>query len=564
MFYAFLVKMPSSFPEYRWPSSLPRIRNPGGTTPGAVSYPDVSLPWGRLSWGTSLNCAGDVALDPLQIGIGNPPDLTINFTLPPASNTVNNRVVARPRNLRPVNPLPAGTIQADFFLANWGSQVPASAFWRKISPATAPRNLLDIPAGPPGNDIHFDWVVPNADRCWYLDSNPNCAQAGEDHQCMLVQLSQVTPATPTPNPAPLVFRNQSTYRNMVFVGTSSAFRREAEISVVGLTPIPDARPTRDVYLYVETVNMPARITPGAIPSAAAIVSERDTLIVAEHDTALKLEWGTVRLERGDSAILPVKDTIPVTGEDNGDRFAAVRRAGESGRLTVPEVDAYLPTYRVHAYHATGDSLGSDPVLEPQTSFGYWVDHKGEIIGWRHRLEGENLVELAPNYYKIAVPNYGTAKITTIIEALEPRRFALSLHTGVSLPHGSFNTTHDAGFGITADAEYWWSPRLAVAALVAYHRFGGESSNPDLDLLHMSVAVESRVTFGNPSVLVDVGGGLYDFSPGSSDPGVHAGAGVEFDATPTVSLGVTARVHTVFTSGSNTTFSALQAGGRFRF
>jgi len=101
-------------------------------------------------------------------------------------------------------------------------------------------------------------------------------------------------------------------------------------------------------------------------------------------------------------------------------------------------------------------------------------------------------------------------------------------------------------------------------LAGYHRFGGEAAIPDLDLFHASAALEARVTSGRPSVLVDAGGGLYNFSPGSTDPGVHAGLGIEFDVSPMVSLGITGRVHTVFTTGSNTTFSSLQAGGRIRF
>ena len=145
-----------------------------------------------------------------------------------------------------------------------------------------------------------------------------------------------------------------------------------------------------------------------------------------------------------------------------------------------------------------------------------------------------------------------------------RLFALSLHAGVSMPHGTLNGTHDAGFGITADAEYWWKPRLAVATLAGYHRFNGQGANPDLDLVHASVALEAKVTTGQPSVMVDGGAGIYDLSPGPTDPGVHAGAGLEFEVSPTVALGFTGRVHTVFTTGSNTTFSSLQAGGRIRF
>jgi hypothetical protein len=66
------------------------------------------------------------------------------------------------------------------------------------------------------------------------------------------------------------------------------------------------------------------------------------------------------------------------------------------------------------------------------------------------------------------------------------------------------------------------------------------------------------------VLLDAGAGFYHFDPGSTDLGIHGGVGIEFPVSPTVSLGVTGRVYTVFTTGSNTTFSSLQAGGRVWF
>jgi hypothetical protein len=163
---------------------------------------------------------------------------------------------------------------------------------------------------------------------------------------------------------------------------------------------------------------------------------------------------------------------------------------------------------------------------------------------------------------IAVENDTLFKGT--VSDLEPRRFAVSLHAGISIPHGSLNTSHDPGFGITADLEYWWTPRFGVAALLGYHRFGAAGAGDDLDLLHASGALETRITSGRTSVLLDAGAGYYDLSPGSGEPGVHAGAGLERELSPAVSLGVSGRVHTVFTSGSNTTFTSVQAGGRLKF
>jgi hypothetical protein len=211
----------------------------------------------------------------------------------------------------------------------------------------------------------------------------------------------------------------------------------------------------------------------------------------------------------------------------------------------------------------GNFLGPDfaDQIHVTLSEGIVVGKPRDLLDGRYEIE---LLLSGNNDPEITITVVDHLLFKGPVSQLRPRRFALSLHAGVSLPHGSFNATHDPGFGITADAEYWFKPKFAVAALLGYHRFGGEGVNPDLDLFHASVAAEARVTTGSPSVLVDAGGGFYNFSPGGSDPGVHAGVGIEFDLSPTVAVGATGRVHNVFTTGTNTTFSSLQVGGRIRF
>jgi hypothetical protein len=151
-----------------------------------------------------------------------------------------------------------------------------------------------------------------------------------------------------------------------------------------------------------------------------------------------------------------------------------------------------------------------------------------------------------------------------LSRLEPRSFALSLHAGVSLPHGTFNAAYDPGFGFTIDGKRQLNSTFAIIGLLGYHRFEGAGANTDLDLYHASAGLEALLTSGRVALLADAGGGVYHFSPGSTDPGAHAGIGLELDVSPAVVLGISYRAHTVFTSGSNTTFSSIQAGARLRF
>jgi len=570
MWYAVVDKQPTTAVAYAWPADYGFSTDATGST---FISPDPTVTWSSVRLGSppGVTCAGDVELTALQVGTENTPTSKIEFTALPASENLDTNVFfVRPKNIRLGGDLPAGSIEAKVFVANWGTQVLDETFWRPITPTDpndvqtnrdniAPGEVAGV--GPPRNDIHFKWAMPVAERCKYSPStDPLCQPLRGMHQCILVQLSSTSS---------LVFRNQSVARNMDFVSTASPFSRTAEVSVIGLEPIADGRERRDVYLYVETVNMPAVVTSALPATDTIIVVGRDIRIVATRDTAIRTEWGIVKLARGDTAVFPTKDTIVLSGQSSEAPLGALQRAAATGRLTTEDIDKHAPTFRVHAFHTTGDTLTLNgvkvPVLEPQSSFGYWVSHSGEVTGWSYRLEGARLSKIAPNYYKIEVPNNGTTTLTTIIEAREFSRFAFSLHAGLSYPTGNFKNTHDQGWGATADLEYWLSAKFGIAALFGYHRFEDTSAaKTKLELYHGSGALEYRLTTGSPSIIVDAGGGYYSFRPGSSDLGLHAGATLDFAINQHLSLGVNGRAHSVSTSGSKTTFYAVQAGGRYRW
>jgi hypothetical protein len=603
MWYTYFVFTPTGVQvQYHWPRTRVRDRDGDGILDGDITSDPSSLPdpasaadWGKFTIGpATAACVGDVALTAGNIGTDSPsgPSSEIKWADPGPGPTplptTPNTFVARPTN-RGTATINLGTISADFYLANWGTLADwndlgptgnINTLWRKINGASAPTNGGDISPGTAGsaNDIQFDWGSPAAPvtPCERYDYTPDplgppCSDlTARDyptglgcpgprracHQCLLVELS---------SGAPLTFLNKSVYRNMDFVTPHSPFKREAEVSVVGLPATSGA--TRDVYLYVETRNMPAWTNQSS--------ADRDTFVVTHGRTILLDRGDTIRIPRTDTVVvgpaaitLGEGDTIRVPGQNTGKRRAVLQDAMDKGLLGADVIDSLMPTYRVHAYHATGDSVlvggVKRPIVHAQTSFGYWVDHTKAVQGWRHRLEGAQLIQLAPNFYKIAVPNNGVATVTTTIEAVEPRPLALSLNAGVSIPHGTFSAAHDPGFGFTLDGKRQLNSTFAIVGLLGYHRFEGVGTNPDLDLYHASGGLEAALTSGPVAVVADAGGGVYHFSPGSTDPGAHAGIGLEFEVSLELELGVWYRAHTVFTSGSNTTFSSIQAGGRLRF
>src|SRR5205823_4670632 len=85
----------------------------------------------------------------------------------------------------------------------------------------------------------------------------------------------------------------------------------------------------------------------------------------------------------------------------------------------------VPTYNIHAYYDTGMRRSKNSqilrVLAPMTSFGHFLEHTGSLHGWDHALSGPGLERIAPNFYRIPVPNDGVVTVTTRITALEQPR-----------------------------------------------------------------------------------------------------------------------------------------------
>lgn len=534
------------------PFTLPRTAGAGFTkdTPSG-SGPNFPAPdstnWqpSRFSSGPSdTGCLNDgVSLYVGDIGTENPVSSQILWKPLPGSSPQPrpvNTFFARPRfnSVAAAADIPPGGIKATFRIANWGSQPDPNqvaagvVLWDAIPGGTNVASGIAIPVASPtppaGSDlpypaptppngplspISFPWQLTDAQAADFEGANPN----KRTHQCMLVELSGGS----------LKFYNDSVVRNMDFEDASE-MKREAEISVVGLTPV-SATP-RDVYLLVEVLNMPAvpKVPPG-----------------------------------------------PNVGRVRGGGTKGMTGAG----MTIEELDRFMPTYRVYVYHDTGRKFttekGTFPILEPQGSFGYYVRHEGEIEGWKHRLEGAQ--QIAPNFYLIKVPNNGKATVSTTIEAVEPgivnppgfKRWGLSLHAGLSIPHGNFNTFYNPGPNFGFDLEYRITPTFSLEGIYGFHHFNGDNFGlftvSDVNVHQLSL--NGKVYGGTAPVrpFFNFGGGAYVFTPGANTHGgLNVGGGFQFAVTPNFAVDTMYNFHNVFTSGSSTQFSTIQGGVRFRF
>lgn len=350
-----------------WPTTAAFGFTTGLVYPLPSAYEEYTL--GSLA-DPSCPASGAISLTYFGVGTTNIPSSDIDINNP-------NTLFAFPINNSGAD-VAANQIMAHFAIANWGSIASPTAPWTTIRDNEPNQGL--IPNGTTAtlaNGISFSWTVPGA----LADEFRNGTKSR--HQCMFVELSG----------AGLTFNPASVYRNMDFVGAST-FTRQAEISVVGLRPISPV--PRDVYLAVESRNMPARVDPEEKRRTFSLTGR--ALSESEQEGGL--------LER-------ITDYVNNYGYDE-------EKEQSLGALQ-EQLDNYLPTYRIHCYYDTGVRETNDgktyAILGLQSGFGYYAIHEGDLEGWSHRLNGA--IRIAENFYVLRVPNNGTAKITTTIQAVEP-------------------------------------------------------------------------------------------------------------------------------------------------
>ena len=209
-----------------------------------------------------------------------------------------------------------------------------------------------------------------------------------DHQCMHVQLSGVPGSGDT-----LPFRVDSVYRNMDFVN-ASVVQRPADIDMSGRALGP-GQTDNPVYLVVRTHNMPS----------AAECEEMS----------------------GDLA-----GCFPVEFK-------------EGGSLDL------MSRYTVHGFVDSGRRVNlpdapQTPILSPFSSYGYYVQHQGEIQGWEHRLDGATPLAPYDAVYRLNVGEGQVATVVDTIRVLDPETPSCTQVTPPVVPDNPGGGVLEAGPG----------------------------------------------------------------------------------------------------------------------
>jgi opacity protein-like surface antigen len=512
---------PATIP-YTWPTTT--VAQPGQYVyqiiSGKHTFPEPNI-WGEFSTGTQ-GCGG-ITMTWSDIGTGNATSQSYIDVLG------SNNFFANPANNN-TTAVSANVLKASIRFANWGSQVgvvtPASwvgppqlAALADTGGISAAAMLNDL--NPPHGSMTAAWTPDQTWKCKFIGKNgvpanqtrnnvaipgdPTCPNAAPElmlHQCMLVTLT---------GPG-LVFLNDSAFRNMDFVNAST-FQREADISVAGLAGMPGGK--RDVYLFVEQLNM-------------------------------------------------LQFTDQSTSKGRG-----VRQPTPPGVAAPPPASGFtqVPALIVHAYHDTGIDLGTETgtsrLLIPQNSYGYLVSHNGDLEGWTVKTLGAQPIAGSKTHFKIPVPNDGAARITNVIEAVDPKRFGIGVHIGVDIPHGELADSVDSALTAGLDFEVRLAPRFAAVATVMWTSFE-DASGSDLKLTRVSGSVKGYLANGRFRPFLLAGTGAYVFDPGQSQAGVNLGGGIQGLVTHVVAVEATYQYHAVSGSSPKAKYSEVTGGVRFRF
>ena len=511
-------------------------------TPGVSTFLNRNTParpWGTASLNDRPECSG-VSLSWSDIGVVNPDPpgniiQAIRRFAGPFSEANVAACAAHPENFnfpgtkgppnifiaKPFNGMSANKpVNVTFFIANWG----VAGEWGKIGKVSggAEPPLGVSPSNPTGpKQLRPERRTKNFTTTWELSYRWSCLFSFNSHQCIRVDIDSADPS--------VIIKSKSVEKNMDFV-PASTFQRKAYISG-NQEPLPSGRTRHQFVILVETN-----------------------------------QQGKLRT-------------------DNRSSMTRVRRlhSDELARLATqqfPRQTTNLSVWIARAFFKTGKTLNIDgreyETIERAGDFGYVAGHTGEITGWRFDFTGTGLNKLSEGVYTIEVAPSDEAEVETVIEAVEAgvslpgdfKRWGLSLHAGASIPHGSFNNIFNPGPNVGFDLEYRFHPQFSVEGIYTFHRFNGETFGsftfPDLNLHQVSI---NGKLYGNTSPLrpfVNFGGGVYHFDPSSTHGGLNVGGGLQFDVTSNFAIDAMYNLHNVFTPGSNTRFSTVQGGVRFRF
>jgi hypothetical protein len=425
------------------PGTCSQVPLPNVTT-NVVDAPETIVPSNPGTW-TEFNpapgCTG-IEINPSSIGVANDPDpLSTKIKACPPSGPpwpagcpeATNTFRVIPHNVPAPFRTTAHSIRAKLRLANWGSTIDSlqHAPWQDMPDMGTPfetPNAIDLAPGWSWSDdaagsptIQFACPISGHTYCPFI-GNAGTGAGQSTHQCMLAEL-RAQPGVNTP------FASSAAYRNMIFENLSSV-STDATLTIKGLQALTGKVTPRDLYLYVQTRNMPAHsdtpmeLRPELMTALLRYAENPPPRPSARRPT----DDGPIGL----ASNLRVEKFDPISLADiaSGKVTDLVQLPPANNPLLVPTLtdDQALglawPSYRVYVYYDTGERQvvgGAQRItLAPMVPFGYYLKHAGTFFGFEHALAGSGvqLDVLGNDWYRVRVENEGSVIVKTSVSAEE--------------------------------------------------------------------------------------------------------------------------------------------------
>jgi hypothetical protein len=230
-----------------------------------------------------------------------------------------------------------------------------------------------------------------------------------------------------------------------------------------------------------------------------------------------------------------------------------------------QADSFLE-FVVDAYYDTGDHVVINGktfyLYRPLGSFGYVAEHDGPVEEWQTDLGGAK--EIGDGIYELEIPPDSHVDIQPQIKAIEPPRYAVSVHGGVSIPLLDFADDYGLGINAALDFEYTLIPQLSVAGIFGFNYFWAKDSSVD-DKYIMTIAANLRyrpITANPFSFYVGFGPEVLIIHDEDSRFDLGAELGLNYKLSSLITLELGARYHGILDLDHQ--FLTIDLGGLFRF
>jgi hypothetical protein len=367
----------------------------------------------------------------------------------------SNTFQVAPQNLNSIDHPSAGDVVAQFYMSNWGTR-PTAAGWIKVPGKPGSLTTISAPIVSTCPNGSTDGKVCDTEiqtQCTTTNGVTTCNP--KFHQCLQVQLSGGTSAG-----SRVSFENASAYTNTRF-GVLSRYDEVAEINVKGLQTVLGNSNPRDVYLHVVTHNMPTASNTLMSMDVPALESMR-----SQVDPSFAQDKGYCANPTdlcGDGICIPTCARVPgctQTYTYNGVCYCTSQGSGTcsiqgvapagggydpntSSITRSDKLRAEYPTIEVFPYYDSGQTK----IVRGQTrrrlvgmpSFTVHATHTGNFYGFLNGLvmeDGTQITKVAPDVYKLTVPNEGVSRIRVMVSAEEtPHYSPLTEIVGTATPLG---------------------------------------------------------------------------------------------------------------------------------